>query len=208
MFTTRLFFRWQKMLLKMKVLYCPKLPQRPKFPHLTVPPFHWATIRSRSKLIWKSGPIVNKRELNGSGLKLSGNERQRSDMVGKVGGDLWPCSKIAPDLRGSGMGRRSSVWSVSWSSLIVNWSYESGTQRALIGCRISSRSYPLQVCSAHDWLTLWSSSAYDPTPTKAGQLPINLRCTPAFHKTGFGLFPLEQKGCAGEATQTVSSKVN
>ena len=36
MFTTRLFFRWQKMLLKMKVLYCPKLPQRPKFPHLTV----------------------------------------------------------------------------------------------------------------------------------------------------------------------------
>ena len=36
MFTTRLFFRWQKMLLKMKVLYCPKLPQRPKLPHLTV----------------------------------------------------------------------------------------------------------------------------------------------------------------------------
>ena len=36
MFTTRLFFRWQKMLLKMKVLYCPKLPQSPKFPHLTV----------------------------------------------------------------------------------------------------------------------------------------------------------------------------
>ena len=36
MFTTRLFFRWQKMLFKMKVLYCPKLPQRPKFPHLTV----------------------------------------------------------------------------------------------------------------------------------------------------------------------------
>ena len=29
-----LFFRQQKMLLKMKVLYCPKLPQRPKFPHL------------------------------------------------------------------------------------------------------------------------------------------------------------------------------
>ena len=24
------------MLLKMKVLYCPKLPQRPKLPHLTV----------------------------------------------------------------------------------------------------------------------------------------------------------------------------
>ena len=36
MSTTRLFFRWQKMLLKMKILYCPKLPQRPKFPHLTV----------------------------------------------------------------------------------------------------------------------------------------------------------------------------
>ena len=40
MFTTRLFFRWQKMLLKMKVLYCPKLPQRPKFPHLTVHNFY------------------------------------------------------------------------------------------------------------------------------------------------------------------------
>ena len=36
MFTTRLFSRRQKMLLKMKVLYCRKLPQRPKFPHLTV----------------------------------------------------------------------------------------------------------------------------------------------------------------------------
>ena len=36
MSTTKLFSRRQKMLLKMKVLYCPKLPQRPKFPHLTV----------------------------------------------------------------------------------------------------------------------------------------------------------------------------
>ena len=36
MFTTRFFFGWLKMLLKMKVLYCPKLPQHPKFPHLTV----------------------------------------------------------------------------------------------------------------------------------------------------------------------------
>ena len=108
-----------------------------------MPPFHCATICSRSKPIWKSGPIGNKRELNGSDRKLIGNERQRSGMVGKVGGDLWTCTKIAPDLRWSGMGRRSSVRSVSWSSLIISWSYESGTQRVLSGCRISSRSYPL-----------------------------------------------------------------
>ena len=108
-----------------------------------IPPFHWATIRSRSKPIWKSGPIGNKRELNGSDHKLSGNERQRSGMVGKVGGDLWTCSKIAPDLRGSGTGRGSSVRSVIWFSLIVSWSYESGTQRVLSGCRIPSRSCPL-----------------------------------------------------------------
>ena len=108
-----------------------------------IPPFHWATIRSRSKPIWKSGPIGNKRELNGSDRKLSGNQRQRSGMVGKVGGDLWTCSKIAPDLRGSGTERRSSVRSVSRSSLIVSWSYESGTQRVFSGCRISPRSHPL-----------------------------------------------------------------
>ena len=36
MFITRLFFRWQKMLLKMTVFHCPKLPQHRKFPHLTV----------------------------------------------------------------------------------------------------------------------------------------------------------------------------
>ena len=108
-----------------------------------IPPFHWATIRSRSKPIWKSGPIGNKRELNGSDCKLSGNERQRCGVVGKVGGDLWTCSKIAPDLRGSGTGRRSSVRSVGWSSPIGNLSYESGTQRVFSRCRISSRPYQL-----------------------------------------------------------------
>ena len=108
-----------------------------------IPPFHWATIRSRSKSIWKMGPIGNKRELNGSDGILSDNERQRSGVVGKVECDLWTCSKIAPDLRGSGTGRRSSVRSVSWSSPIVRWSYELGTQRVLSGCRISSRSYQL-----------------------------------------------------------------
>ena len=55
---------------------------------LVIPPFHWATICSRSKPIWKSGRIGDKRELNGSDRKLIGNERQRSGMVGKVGGDL------------------------------------------------------------------------------------------------------------------------
>ena len=54
-----------------------------------IPPFHWDTIRSRSEPIWKSGPIGNKRELNGSDRKLSGNERQRSSMVGNVRGDLF-----------------------------------------------------------------------------------------------------------------------
>ena len=127
-------------------------------------------------------------------------------------GDLWTCSKIAPDLRGSGTGHRSSIRSVSWSSLIVSWSYESGTtQRVLSGCRISSRSCPLYVCSAHDWLTLWSSSAYDPTPTKADWPPINLRCTPTSpdpYTTRLGLFPLNQWGCAGEATHKGSLKVS
>ena len=99
--------------------------------HSLIPPFHWATIRSRSEPTWKSGPIGNKRELNGSDCKLSSNERQRSGMVGKVGGDLWTCSKIAPDLS------RSSVRSVSRSLFIVSWSYESGTQRVLSGCRTS-----------------------------------------------------------------------
>ena len=178
---------------------------------LLIPPFHWATIRSRSKPIWKSGPIGNKCELNGSGRKLSGNEWQRSGMGGNVGGDFLMCSKIAPDLRGSGTGHRSSVRSVSWSSLIVSWSDYSGTQRVLIGCRILSRSYPLWVRSTHDWLTLWSSSASDPTPTKADLPPINLRCTPAFpdpYKTRFGLFPLKHWGCAGEATHKGSLKVS
>ena len=111
---------------------------------LIIPPFYWASICFRSKPIWKLGPIGNKRELNGSDRKLIGNERQRSGMVGKVRVGLQR-SKIAPDLRRSGTGRRSSVRSsVSWSSLIVNWSYESGTQRVLISvCRISSRSYLL-----------------------------------------------------------------
>ena len=57
MFTTRLFFGWQKMLLKMKVLYCPKLPQHPKFPHLTVrhfiSPNAWLPIQKHACSGWQ-----------------------------------------------------------------------------------------------------------------------------------------------------------
>ena len=49
-----------------------------------IPPFHWATIRSRSKPIWKSGPIGNKRELNGSDRKLSGNVAAWSGRSGAI----------------------------------------------------------------------------------------------------------------------------
>ena len=128
-------------------------------------------------------------------------------MVGKVGGNLWTWSER--ELRRSGTGRWSSVRSLSWSSLIVSWSYESGTQRVLSGCRISSRSYPLWVRSAHDWLTLWSSSAYDQIPTNTDPRPINLCCISALadpYRTRFRLFALEQWKCSGEATHKGSLK--
>ena len=55
------------MLLKMKVLYCPKLPQRPKFPHLTVICFdkkkgalvgNYVGIRSLDQFIVRSSEIL------------------------------------------------------------------------------------------------------------------------------------------------------
>ena len=57
-------------------------PSRPLWRHI-IHPVHWATIRSRSKPIWKSGPIGNKRELNDSDRKLSGNERQSRESRGR-----------------------------------------------------------------------------------------------------------------------------
>ena len=51
-------------------------------PMMVIPPFHWTTIRSRSKPIWKSGPIGNKRELNGSDRALSGDERRGREVWG------------------------------------------------------------------------------------------------------------------------------
>ena len=60
-------------------------------------------------------------------------------------------------------------------------------------------------------LRLWSSCAFDPIPTKADLLPIDLRCISALpdpYKTRFGLFALEQWECSGEATHKGSSKTS
>ena len=175
-----------------------------------MPPFHWAMIRSRFKPIWRSGQIGNKRELNGGDPKLSGNERQWSGVVGKVGGDLWTCSKIAPNLIGSGTGLRSSVRSVSWSSLIVSWSYESGTQ-CLERVQNIIPIIPVVsiLCPRLTYAVI--KLCLRPTLTKADLRPINLRCAPTLpdsYKTRFGLFLLEQWECAGEATHKGSLKVN
>ena len=169
-----------------------------------MPPSHWATIRSRFKPIWRSGPIGNKRELNGGDPKLSGNKRQRSGMSGnggKVGGDLWTCSKIAPDLIASGKGRRSSVKSVSWSSLIVSWSYEHSVSWAGVECHPDLVPVVSIRCPRLTYAVI--KLCLRPTSTSADLRPINLRCAPTLpdpYKTRFGLFPLEQWECAGEAT--------
>ena len=74
------------------------------------------------KPIWKSGPIGNKRELNGSDRKLSGNGAAWSGRSGQSLNMFKDCPRS----------RTFKRRSVSWSSLIVSCSYESGTQRVLV----------------------------------------------------------------------------
>ena len=101
---------------------------------------------------------------------------------------------------------KSSVRSVSRSLFIVSWSYESGTQRVLSGCRTSCGHTRCKHA-----LTTIELRCDQSLPTKADLPPINLGCTPAFpdpYKTRFGLLPHEQWGCAGESTHKYSLKVS